>query len=95
MGSQLIVLLLFEGSMTYSYLGVVISCLMLLEQMLDDWHIVEETVDIGANAMTSLHDRLVGIADTLMNLVALTRLTFKLESDLPSSLLRCHGGVNR
>ncbi len=43
---------------------------MILQQMLDNRCIIEKTVNVGADAMVCLQYSLIGIADTLMNLVA-------------------------
>ena len=67
----------------------------ILEYMLNDWCVVKEAVDIGSYAVVSLQNGLVSIADALMYLVALTHLTFELESDLLSGLLMSHGGMDR
>ena len=49
------------------------------QQVFYDRSIVEETMNVGAYAVVSLQNGLVCIANALMNLVALTRLTFELE----------------
>ena len=48
-------------------------------------------MDIGTDTMVGLHDGLVGIADTLVNLVAIALLIFELESDLLGGLFCSHG----
>ena len=45
--------------------------------------------------MVGLQDSLNSIADTLMNLVALTLVTFEHKRHLFGGLLRCHCGMNR
>ena len=52
-------------------------------------------MNVGADAMIGLQNGLVGIADALMNLVALARLALELESDLLGGLLRGHGCMDR
>ena len=68
---------------------------MLAEQVFNDGSIVEEAVDVGANAVVGLQDGLVGIADPLVNLVALALLTIELECHLLGGLLLRHRGVDR
>ena len=67
---------------------------MLAQYVFYDGGIVEETVNIGADTMVGLQDGLVGIADALVNLVALTCLPIKLERDLLGGFLCSHGGVD-
>ena len=67
----------------------------LIQQILNDRRIVEKTVNVSTYAMVSLQDGLICIADALMNLIALTRLTFKLEGYLPGGLLVGHGRMDR
>ena len=67
---------------------------MKLQQIVDNGCIIEESVNISPDAMVFLQDGLAGIADTLMNLVTLTRLSFELEGDLTGSLLWSHCGMN-
>ena len=45
--------------------------------------------------MIGLEDDLIGIADALMNLIALTCLSVELERDLLRGLVSSHGGVDR
>ena len=52
-------------------------------------------MNVGADAMIGLQNRLVGIADALMNLIALTCLTFELEGNLLGSLLMGHDCMDR
>ena len=68
---------------------------MLAQNMINHGGIVEEAVDVGADAMAGLQDGLIGIADTLMNLIALTCLSVELERDLLRGLVSSHGGVDR
>ena len=63
--------------------------------MLNDGGIIEEAVNVCAYAMVCLENGVIGIADTLMNLVALTLLTIELERHLTSGLLLRHRGVDR
>ena len=65
------------------------------QQIFGDGCIVEKTVDIGADAMVGLKDGFLCITDALMNLVALTRMTFELEGNLLGGLLGRHGSVDR
>ena len=65
------------------------------KQVLDDRLIVEETMNIGADAVVGLQNGLVRIADALMNLVALTLLTFELEGYLLGGFLMSHGRMDR
>ena len=51
-------------------------------------------MNIGTDAMVGFQNGLVGIADALMYLVALTRLSVELEGNLTSSLLGSHRGVD-
>ena len=64
-------------------------------QIFDDGCIVEKTMDIGADAMISLENYLIGIAHALVYLVTLTLLPLKLEGDLTSGFLLRHRGVDR
>jgi hypothetical protein len=43
---------------------------LIFEQIFNHWGIIKKTVNIGADAMVGLQNRLNSIADTLMNLVA-------------------------
>ena len=49
---------------------------------------------IGADAMVGLQDSLSSITDALMNLIALTLVTFEQKRYLLSGLLRRHRGMN-
>ena len=48
-------------------------------------------MNIGADTMGGLQDGLVCITNALMNLIALTRLTFELEGNLSGGFLRGYG----
>ena len=93
MSSQLVVLLVFEISEALGAQRGTLSH-MFAQQVLNDGCIVKEAVNVGADAMISLEDGLVSIADTLMNLLALTLLTIELERHLTGGLLLCHRGVD-
>ena len=86
--SQFVVLFVLEGFLTFSDWLLAFSDW--LQQVFDDGPIIKETVNVGANTMIILQDGLIGIADTLMNLVTLTRLTIKIERHLTRGLLGCH-----
>ena len=67
---------------------------LVLEQVRYDRRVIQEAVDVGADAMVCLHDGLIGIAHALVNLVAQACLAFKLEGDLSRGLLSVHGGMD-
>ena len=52
-------------------------------------------MNVGSNAMVSLHNGLIRIADALVYLIALTLLTFKLETNLLGGFCLAHRRVNR
>ena len=96
MGSQLVVLRFFES------LGILSGSKFFTlhfsffpQNVLYDGLIIQEAVDISADAMVSLQNGFAGIAHTLVNLVSLTCLTLKLEGDLTSGFLLRHRGVDR
>ena len=91
MVSQLVILFLLEVGKTLYW---TCSRSLIPEQIFDDGRIVEEAVDIGADAMIGLEDGLVSIADTLMDLIALAWLTIELEGDLAGGLLGIHRSVD-
>ena len=93
MGGKLVVLLIFKIGITLGAQRGTLSH-MFAQQVLNDRRVVEESVNVGADAMVSLEDSLVSIADTLMNLVALTCLAIELKSDLLSSFFCRHRGVD-
>ena len=93
-GSEFVVLLFFEVGIALGALwGLLIH--MLAQYVFDDGGIVEEAVYIGADAMVGLQDGLAGVADALVDLVALTCLTFELKCDLPGGFASSHGGMDR
>ena len=65
------------------------------QQMINHWGIVKETMNVGTYTMIRLQDGFVCIAHTLMNLIALTRLSIELESYLTCGLLCGHRGMDR
>ena len=93
MSSQLVVLLVLESGDTLSVQRRPLNRKM-AQQLLNDGGIVEEAVNVGADAMGCLEDGLVSITDTLMNLVALTLLTIEQERHLTGGLLLRHRGVD-
>ena len=93
MGGKLVVLLIFKIGITLGAQRGTLSH-MLAQHVLNDRRVVEESVNVGADAMVSLEDSLVSIADTLMNLVAAALLSIELEGDLASGLLCCDGRMD-
>ena len=93
-GSEFVVLLFLEVGIALGALRGLLSH-MFAQYVFDDRGIVEEAVDIGADAMVGLQDGLAGVADALVDLVALTCLTFELERDLPGGFACSHGGMDR
>ena len=99
--SQFVVLFVLEGLqimgtvlMTSRFASITRTIPVILQQVFYDGRIIKEPVDVGADAVVSLQDGLVGIADTLMNLVTLTRLTIKIERHLTRGLLGRHRSVD-
>lgn len=91
MGGEAVVLLFLKGGVAFD--GRNGGCFV-LEEVVDDRRVVKETMDVGAYAMVSLKDGLVGVADALVNFITLALMAVELEGHLTRGLFRCHCGMN-
>ena len=93
MVSKFVVLFLFKVGIALHFAFCIFN-FEFLQNMFYDGGIVEEAVDVCPDAMVGLHDGLVGVADSLMYLIALACLPIELEADLPRGLLGRHRGAD-
>ena len=89
---QLVILFLFEFSRGKFSTFFIFN--FILEYMLNDRCVVKEAVDIGSYAVVGFQDSLAGVANALMDFVALTLLTVELKGHLARGLLCSHRGVD-